>query len=88
MDVDGTKYYNMSATFYWSIGTTHTITVPNEIKNPKYPQILQPESWRLALLGNRQANTIQITVINGTSTGPDDPNALEIIYDAIYNYNG
>jgi hypothetical protein len=31
MDVDGTRYYNESATFYWEVGTTHIVTVPSYI---------------------------------------------------------
>ena len=88
MDVDGTRYYNTSATFYWSVGTTHTVSVPNEIvnqvKNPILPPAIQPDSWRLS---RPTTNPIQITVMNGTS-GPDAPNALEIDYDAIYNNTG
>jgi hypothetical protein len=92
MDVDGAKYYNESATFYWSVGTTHTISVLNEIKNqiknPNLPPAIQPESWRLVSLGNSKSNTIQITVKNGTSAWLNDPNKLEIEYEAIYNHTG
>jgi hypothetical protein len=87
MDADGTRYYNESATFYWVVGTTHTVTVPSYInyqKNPILPPLIQPESWRLIWLGNSKSNTIYVTVQNVTDW-LHGSNVLDIRYEAIYN---
>lgn len=78
MVIDGQRYDTEQASFYWYLGTKHTVTLPDDIKNPNYPKFLHPLGWKLFDFGNMKVNTIQITVSSDSST----------VYPIIYHEYG
>jgi hypothetical protein len=72
--VDGETYYDDWGSFYWYLGTNHTIQVPELVMNGPYV------GWKFSQWGElRRENPLQLTVAANTST------MIPIIYDPYFS---